>query len=317
MSLSQDMKNDLISIILEETFSTGITIKYSDFSLLLDEICCHLPGEEKCKDYYFISRDGKKNPSGKLYSKYKNRRSRIKQKLTQNELFEYDEDLENQTPEDSESDRIELSLKLSLNRDGDNWDLVCEKWKKTFHLRQQEAKQLDSQEFFTVWSKFAHSQSSDLIEIDFEIMYPGRSSFLFSKWETFKNKIFNFYDYNISNEACKGLLKQTKLCKKIDSQDYLISILLCAVLPSTARFKNETGKLMKRATILDSQESFVLRLTTVNDYMVQIERIICKYYTSGLTLQPFVIVVGVSDDDIEEFFLYFDKNLVKYCQDLI
>ncbi|XP_070855637.1 uncharacterized protein [Drosophila suzukii] len=71
MSLSLDMKNDLISIILVEIFSTGITIKYSDFSLLLDEICCLLPGEEKCKDYYFISRDGKKHPSGKLYSKYK------------------------------------------------------------------------------------------------------------------------------------------------------------------------------------------------------------------------------------------------------
>jgi len=49
MFLSQDMKNDLISIFLEEIFSTGITIKYSDFSVLLDEICCHLPGEEKCK----------------------------------------------------------------------------------------------------------------------------------------------------------------------------------------------------------------------------------------------------------------------------
>ncbi|XP_037708530.1 uncharacterized protein LOC119546370 [Drosophila subpulchrella] len=125
MYLSQNMKNDLISIILEEIFSTGITIKYSDFSLLLDEICCHLPGEEKCKDYYFISRDGKKNPSGKLYSKYKNRRSRIQLNLAQNELFEKYEDLENQTPVVSESDRIALSLKPSLNRDGNNWDLVC------------------------------------------------------------------------------------------------------------------------------------------------------------------------------------------------
>jgi len=47
------------------------------------------------------------------------------------------EDLENQTTEDSESDCIALSLKFSLNRDGVNWDLVREKWKKTFHLRQQ------------------------------------------------------------------------------------------------------------------------------------------------------------------------------------
>jgi len=78
-------------------------------------------------------------------------------------LLEKDEDLENQTPEVSESDRIALSLKLSLNRDGDNWDLVCEKWKKTFHLRQQEVKQLDSQEFFAAWLKFAYAQATDLV----------------------------------------------------------------------------------------------------------------------------------------------------------
>jgi len=53
MSLSLDMKNDLISIILEEIVSTGITIKYSDFSLLLDEICFYLPGEEKCKVKFY------------------------------------------------------------------------------------------------------------------------------------------------------------------------------------------------------------------------------------------------------------------------
>jgi len=45
--------------------------------------------------------------------------------------------------------------------------------------------------------------------------------------------------------------------------------------------------------------------------MVQKERIICKCYTSEFTIQPFVIVVGVSEDDIKELFLYFYKNLVK------
>jgi len=35
--LSQDMKNNLTSIILEEIFSTGININYSDFSLFLEE----------------------------------------------------------------------------------------------------------------------------------------------------------------------------------------------------------------------------------------------------------------------------------------
>jgi len=74
-------------------------------------------------------------------------------------------DLKNQATEDSESDRIALSLKFSVNRDGDNWDLVCKKWKKTFHLSQQEVKQLDNQKFFAAWPKFAHAQATDLVSL--------------------------------------------------------------------------------------------------------------------------------------------------------
>lgn len=73
----------------------------------------------------------------------------------------------------------------------------------------------------------------------------------------------------------------------LDSQDYLITILLNSIFPSSARFKNKDGKKTKKATIADSQESLVLILTTLNDYQRKIEEIVNKYYSSGLTVQPF------------------------------
>lgn len=68
----------------------------------------------------------------------------------------------------------------------------------------------------------------------------------------------------------------------------------------------------KKVTIADSQDSFVLRLTTINDYKLQIDAVITKYYNAGLTIQPFLIVEGLSETDIKGFYIYFNQNLLKF-----
>jgi len=54
----------------------------------------------------------------------------------------------------------------------------------------------------------------------------------------------------------------------------------------------------------------VLRLVTINDLDIQLDRVINTYYSSGLKLQPIIIVVGPFDCEINELFLYFDGNLI-------
>ncbi|XP_075170228.1 uncharacterized protein LOC142242535 [Haematobia irritans] len=142
-------------------------------------------------------------------------------------------------------------------------------------------------------------------------MYPSKGHLLFSNWETFKQKIRKYYEGNIQNEYCKQLLKSAISSTNIDAQDYLYTILLNAVLPSTARFKCDSGKRTKKATILDSQESLVLRLTTLNDYRGKINSIINKYYSAGITIQPFIIVHGLSESELISFYVYFNDNLIK------
>lgn len=84
-----------------------------------------------------------------------------------------------------------------------------------------------------------------------------------------------------------------------------------AVLQSPARFHSTNGKRKKKVRILDSQESFILRLATINNYQHQIDAVIHKYYSVGLTIQPFLLVEGLSDTDIKGFYVYFNNNLIK------
>ncbi|XP_065720810.1 uncharacterized protein [Drosophila suzukii] len=154
------------------------------------------------------------------------------------------------------------------------------------------------------------SQINVKIDIDFDLMYPGKGFHLLSKWQEFRQKIMCYYEDNIINEHCKAQLLLVKNCTNIDAQDFIIATLLNAVLPSSARFKNEDGKFTRKATILDAQESFVLRLVTINDLDIQLDRVINMYYSSGLKLHPIIIVVGPFDCEINELFLYFDGNLI-------
>lgn len=86
---------------------------------------------------------------------------------------------------------------------------------------------------------------------------------------------------------------------------------MSSLFPSSARFKNSEGKKTKKVTIADSQESFVLNLPTLNDYHRKVEEIINSYYSSGLTLQPFIILEG-NESDVNGFYVYFDNNLLKF-----
>jgi len=68
---------------------------------------------------------------------------------------------------------------------------------------------------------------------------------------------------------------------------------------------------LQKVAISDSQESMVLRLTTLNDYERKINEITNKYYSEGRTIQPFITVEGMDDRIIKAFYVSFDRKLVK------
>uniref|UniRef100_A0A1I8M104 Uncharacterized protein n=1 Tax=Musca domestica TaxID=7370 RepID=A0A1I8M104_MUSDO len=258
------------NIIIEYILTNNVTLYTQDYMRILDEICSVFPLENEMRDYYYISRKGKNNASVKLYATYRNKKSkRIKLLISEpstskaathtspnfcnKDVSEIDESVEN-------------SLKASLLRECNDWGSICEKWKRSFNIRQRDIKNLSSHTFLLEWPKLSDARASELVNIDFDIMYPQKGNLLLSKWDQFKKKIYNYYGKNVHNEHCKQLFGNVLTASSIDAQDYIYAILLNSVLPSPARFKCGNGKLRKKVTIVDSQESFVLRLPTINDY---------------------------------------------------
>lgn len=75
----------------------------------------------------------------------------------------------------------------------------------------------------------------------------------------------------------------------------------------TGRFANEKGNKKRKATIKDAQESFTLRISSINDFDSGVAELKTRYFNQGLTLQPLIIVVGVSPSQITDYFVYFDN----------
>ncbi|XP_073842703.1 uncharacterized protein isoform X2 [Musca autumnalis] len=314
--LSDEQRDDIINIIIEDILTNNVTLYAQDFMRILDEICSVFPLENEMRDYYYISRKRKNNASGKLYAKYRNKKSK-KIKLLDSEpstskaaAHTSSNLCNNNVPEFDES--VENSMKASLLRECNDWGSICEKWKRSFNIRQRDIKSLSSHAFLLEWPKLSDARASELVNIDFDIMYPQKGNLLHSKWDQFKKKVYNYYGKNVHNEHCKQLFVNVLTASSIDAQDYIYAILLNSVLPSPARFKCGNGKLRKKVTIADSQESFVLRLPTINDYKRQIDAVTEKYYNAGLTIQPFIIVEGLSDFNIKGFYVFFNHNLLKF-----
>lgn len=85
-----------------------------------------------------------------------------------------------------------------------------------------------------------------------------------------------------------------------------------AVILPTARFLEKSTQIKRKISIPDAIESFVIHLTTISDYQNIITGLREKYYNIGLTVQPFIIVVGINIFELNEFYVYFDNNLLKF-----
>ncbi|KNC20694.1 hypothetical protein FF38_04430 [Lucilia cuprina] len=138
-----------------------IKIRVPDFPLLVNEIVSIFPSEKEVQGYYFISRGCKGSPSGKLYFKYKN--CRRKRGIFVSSVSSQDEAENTSEHIDEEIDEsVATAFKASLNRDSSDWADVCEKWKRTYKIR--ELQNLNNIDFLQSWSKLCHAKASDLKE---------------------------------------------------------------------------------------------------------------------------------------------------------
>ncbi|XP_017464874.1 PREDICTED: uncharacterized protein LOC108358198 isoform X2 [Rhagoletis zephyria] len=172
--LTNGNRDDLISVVIDEVIANDIILRGNDFVNLLEQIINLFPNEKGAREYYYIPRKGKKCPSGKLYGKYVNQRSKKRKTI----YLEQNTPSPASTKTNPSTKNYEVpeiyftmcrALKASLSRSIADWNEVRDKWQKTFNLRQNDIKELTNIDFLQAWPKYSDSRAPDLIKLDFNL----------------------------------------------------------------------------------------------------------------------------------------------------
>ncbi|XP_017492749.1 PREDICTED: uncharacterized protein LOC108380863 isoform X2 [Rhagoletis zephyria] len=309
--LNNSQRDRIINAVVEHVVANNIKLRPVNFEQFLKDIQMLFP-EEKCSlEYYYIPRKGKRPPAGKLFSKYINitAKERKKKGTTKHRCDNLDTSIPDLATEFDES--IEASIKEELRRESSDWEVVLDRWDRSYNIRQRDLTLLSNYDFIKEWPKLKDARGPQLINSDFKRLHPNKEHLLKTKWSAFKQNIREYYYLNIANAACKSLLKDLSGVKQIDAEDCVLTTLIHSILPPTARFHNTSGASKAKATILDAQEFFIIKVETIGNVYEEIQKYVDKCYMNSFTVQPFIIMEGTYLSP-KAFFAYIDKIIYKF-----
>ncbi|XP_073846869.1 uncharacterized protein [Musca autumnalis] len=115
--LERKHRDEIINTIVDYVITNEIKLHSSDFGKIVDMIVNIFPSEDEARDYYFINRKGKRNPMGRLYTKYYNTLKRIRVRDIHQEF----------TPESSSTSHLQSAATLTLRGEDTQGQLTATK----------------------------------------------------------------------------------------------------------------------------------------------------------------------------------------------
>ncbi|XP_050063205.1 uncharacterized protein LOC126552528 [Aphis gossypii] len=131
-----------------------------------------------------------------------------------------------------------------------------------------------------------------LVDIDFAHLYPDKTMCLFQKFETFKNKLKIYLSKNCINIGSQGL----KLFKILETplkagDDDLAAFQLIPFLLSPVNVALNNKQILRPSKI-EQLHAFIVNIQNVNELKTTHRQKIDSALSLGLTVQPYVVVVG-------------------------
>ncbi|XP_023303950.2 uncharacterized protein LOC111685906 isoform X1 [Lucilia cuprina] len=386
--LERKHRDELIQSIVDYVITHEIKLHSSDFNKIVDMIISIFPNEEESRDYYFINRKGKRNPMGRLYTKYYNtlKRMRVRdihQEFTlestlmpvvslqedttsmmtttstasttaaaaatqmmssanvistsastmgnsnssnNNGINNYNNNGGNNNNSNSANTQIDLNedefqeliqlddtsisaIKNFLRCQGLDWDDVKTMWSKTYLARQEDVEHSTIKDVLQQWPKYLNARGMELFDIDFRLKFSrNKATALHKKWQTFAQKIFSYYQGNIKDDMCKGLFALCKSKPGKDTEDYIITVLLNAIMLPMARYRDALGN-RRKISIVEAVDLFAIRVNTLEDLDQKREEFSIKYGDIHTDYTPLIVVVGDNNINIHEIYVHFDVAL--------
>ncbi|XP_075167848.1 uncharacterized protein LOC142240014 [Haematobia irritans] len=369
--LERKHRDELIQAIVDFVIGKEIKLHCSDFSKIVDMIVNIFPTEDDSRDYYFINRKGKRNPMGRLYTKYYNKLKRIRvrdihQEFTQDSstymqqsdtLADDDDDdtilttdlsvptsltmattnvvnandgnnignscTSNTTNNNTQIELIEEEFEELIQLDdtsisaiknflccqGLNWDDVKTMWSKTYLSRQEDVEHSTTKDVLQQWPKYLNARAMELFDIDFGFKYSrNKLNILERKWPSFVQKISNYYQSNIKDEMCKGLFALWKSNPGKDTEDYIITILLNAIMIPMARYRDAIGN-RRKVSIVEACDLFAMRVNNLEELDQKREELAIKFGDINNEFTPLIVLVGDNNVNVHEIYVHFDVAL--------
>ncbi|XP_070525972.1 uncharacterized protein [Cardiocondyla obscurior] len=268
---------------------------------------------EHLKTYYVSPVKKKSAPNkkpiparGKLVNLWRNRDYNIKKYRLQ-DVDETDNIIE------SESDNFDHTVRDSLEWLGKHqapWETVLIHWNITYDIRRSDLQQCKDKilsNIFEKWQLFKHPLGHELIEFDFNKMNLTKQSLNIEIWKQFIEHILEHTAINKKDNTATILIEQYNSNSSKDTKVAASLMLLAHLFPSKKIIRH--NKQFYKPSIADAKESIIKRIHTCGDVTINQESLKKKAEELNITVQPYILIVGTTLDDIRNHFISIDDVL--------
>ncbi|XP_061717507.1 uncharacterized protein LOC133525234 isoform X1 [Cydia pomonella] len=198
---------------------------------------------------------------------------------------------------------------LWLKNSSEPWSTVLQKWTETTRTRLNLSKELSISQYFKEYPALKKPTGYVLLEKDFEELYAGKYTDIVESFAPLKEKKIKLAEKK--NNAHSKDTTLNELLSLKDSSEESSNIACMLLIPTllavtSIRLKNCQKKVW-RPSKAEVREGFITHVKNDCDVRSVINARREKFRQWGLTVQPFIIIVGTSLDTIKSYFVIIDE----------
>ncbi|KAL4705891.1 hypothetical protein ACJJTC_017473 [Scirpophaga incertulas] len=315
--LDTKRRNRLTDIIIRHlfTFIVNKRLTYDDYTVLSGKIITLFPKESAAT---YFTRPIKKSDSfigksvpakGKLIDRVRNllfQSGERKRKCSTNNTENIEIKRKRIINEAQISSITEVNPEhvTWLQQNQHPWEEVVEKWRATASFRHE--KEYDNvAHFIQEWSILNNPKAVQLIDEDFNILFPGRQDCFRQNWQPFCKKIFQLKASEIKSDDYKEDLLSSLNCLSIDEEKIPTEL---ALLVHTVPPKGRTCK-KRKFSVRECLESIMIIVENPGDITKTVAEKKEEAHKQREPVQPYIILLG-SLQNIHHLYVVIDD--IKY-----
>ncbi|XP_043483962.1 uncharacterized protein LOC122512279 [Leptopilina heterotoma] len=194
------------------------------------------------------------------------------------------------------------------------WVEVMKKWIQTSKYRIQKLASdasITNRMYMNMYKSLQLPIGYELIEADFELIYPNQTNIITSEWPGFEKEVLACAVSRKGNEV-KDLLDQYRLVNNDAQAAAAIVLRLLPLLLPCQAVKGALSKPLWKLNRLESQDAFLLHIKNISELKNRLDCRREKLKIHGMAEQPLVVVVGETLLNLEAAYVCVSDTCYKF-----